>query len=114
MIEFLRENKWRKVSQLGDYERRGHGYNINRQEFYGKDEIIAVWLVDTPEKLAIEFNKRTMRTGVKVKFGEQKGIFKCYADNNDCFVVFNCYNDWRNYEDYTAQRCELSALKLGW
>jgi len=44
----------------------------------------------------------------------QKGIIKSLSNNMDIFVVYNCNNDWKNYQDYTGQNTPIENLKHGW
>lgn len=47
-------------------------------------------------------------------FDSEKGIIKEIIDNNFCFIVFNCGNDWDNYKEYTGEHCHLKSLRKGW
>jgi len=58
--------------------------------------------------------------GTKVHYtaphGEkQNGVIKSHSDDlTTVFVVFNCANDWENYQDYTGQSTKILALNPGW
>lgn len=61
------------------------------------------------------------RPGLKVTYignphkGPEKGIIKSIPqDQNYRFVVFNCAGNWENYQNYTAAKCHISELKMGW
>ena len=41
-----------------------------------------------------------------------EGIVKAITRENFCFVVFNCNNDWDNYQQYTAQNCKINDLRI--
>jgi hypothetical protein len=47
------------------------------------------------------------------KSKEQQGIVKT-IDERGIFVVFNCGGNWEHYQDYTAQKCNRSQLRLNW
>ena len=36
------------------------------------------------------------------------------SENDEYFVVFDCDDDWDNYQDYTAIRTKIVDLKPGW
>lgn len=45
----------------------------------------------------------------------ENGIVKSMSDNGShAFVVFNCDNDWDNFENYTGQSTNILKLKKGW
>lgn len=59
--------------------------------------------------------------GQKVRYlpkgvmGWENGIIKeIREEDNAVFVVYNCNDDWDNYQNYTAARTNLSDLKDGW
>lgn len=44
-----------------------------------------------------------------------KGIVKAIDHKNDtCFVVYNCNEDWENYEHYTGVNTRVDYIKVGW
>lgn len=43
----------------------------------------------------------------------ENGMVKS-IEGNDIRVVYNCNNDWENFEEYTGQLTELSFLRYGW
>ena len=57
------------------------------------------------------------KVGKKVTFTSahitEKGIISSISGNN-VFVVYNCNNDWENYQDYTGALTPASALTEGW
>jgi hypothetical protein len=58
--------------------------------------------------------EKPISVGDKVNFCDsENGIVK-YVDRLYSFVVFKCNNDWENYFNYTAARCNNSKLKKGW
>jgi hypothetical protein len=69
-----------------------------------------------------EINKK-FSVGDKVtykSFGKsEKGIVKSTytedaLDDEYCFVVYNCNNDWGDYRSYTSARTRKTDLTLGW
>jgi len=49
-----------------------------------------------------------------VKCEPEKGIVKFIPIGGAfVFVVFNCNDDWDNYQNYTAQRISVQHLKYG-
>lgn len=44
----------------------------------------------------------------------QNGIIKTVRDEDNFFVVYNCNEDWDNYEDYGSQLTNVKYLKNGW
>jgi hypothetical protein len=45
----------------------------------------------------------------------ENGIVKSIPINGAfVFVVFNCNDDWDNYQNYTAQCVSIQHLKYGW
>lgn len=46
----------------------------------------------------------------------ENGIIKSNNEGMDghCFVVFNCANDWDNYDQYTGANCKYDFLRKGW
>ena len=44
----------------------------------------------------------------------EKGIVKSSASKNKSFVVFNCADNWKNYEDYTASLVNNTDLLEEW
>lgn len=66
----------------------------------------------------LNFNT-TLHIGDKVTYvtshsKPEHGIVKSFALNGNPFVVYNCNNDWKNYENYTAANTDKSDLVLGW
>lgn len=53
------------------------------------------------------------REGLKLP---QLGILKtpCRHDDQEVFVVFNCANDWENYDRYTAVLTPVEHLYFTW
>lgn len=52
-------------------------------------------------------------------YGEDRwenGIVKEIPEHTDSSVrvVYNCNNDWDNYQNYTSAMTDLRDLKLGW
>lgn len=43
----------------------------------------------------------------------QNGIVKRIAEDG-AFVVYNCDNDWDNYQNYTAALTKFEDLQIGW
>lgn len=55
-----------------------------------------------------------MNVGDKVLYlNRDKGIIK-QIDQSKVWVVFNCGNDWDNYQNYTAALCNIRDLSSGW
>lgn len=45
----------------------------------------------------------------------ENGIIKSLTeDGKAAFVVYNCNDDWENYENYTGVRTDLNDLCPGW
>lgn len=45
----------------------------------------------------------------------QNGIVKYrQVSLSHVFVVYNCANDWENFENYTAARTDVSSIIEGW
>jgi hypothetical protein len=44
------------------------------------------------------------------------GVIKSIPDHTDkeVRVVFNCNQEWDNYQDYTSQLTRIDQLELGW
>ena len=66
----------------------------------------------------VSVEKVVFAIGDKVTYTDKfskttKGIVKA-LDSNKVFVVFNCGEDWDNYQEYTSEACKTSDLKLGW
>jgi len=61
----------------------------------------------------LNFGKGTKVT-YKNEFEEEKGIIKSLSGYTHAFVVYNCNNDWENYENYTAERTFIGDLEKGW
>lgn len=66
---------------------------------------------------------KALQPGTKVHYnivgrGIENGIVKRTDWEIDTtFVVFHCNNDWKNYQNYTAQSVKIQNfqwLKLGW
>ncbi len=59
-----------------------------------------------------------MKTGDKVTYTptNEIGIVKSLTTGPGMgvYVVFNCGDDWDNYQNYTAALCDPSNLKTGW
>lgn len=45
---------------------------------------------------------------------KEKGIVKSVSDDEHAFVVYNCGENWDDYENYTAARTKISDLEEGW
>lgn len=43
-------------------------------------------------------------------FKKERGIIKSLSDINNVFVVYNCGDNWENYENYTAARAPIKHL----
>ena len=61
-----------------------------------------------------------MKKGDKVKYTDNlgvvsNGIIKSLHDSTlIAFVVYNCNDDWTNYQNYTGISTPITRLKLGW
>lgn len=62
-----------------------------------------------------------MKVGDKVNYycgrgtKDQNGIIKTLSSFSDrVFVVYNCNNDWDNYQNYTAELTYKTDLMSGW
>jgi len=46
----------------------------------------------------------------------ENGIVKSFNDMDDTvvFVVYNCADDWDNFQDYTGASTKIADLKPGW
>jgi hypothetical protein len=61
-----------------------------------------------------------MKAGDKVHYTaphgkKENGIIKSINESGDgAFVVYNCNEDWDNYENYTGAHTRLSTLTEGW
>lgn len=61
-----------------------------------------------------------MKEGDKViytaPYGEKEnGIIKSFNDSKTfVWVVYDCNNDWDNYQNYTGQCTNILDLELGW
>ena len=44
----------------------------------------------------------------------ENGIVKSIAPNGGVFVVYNCNNEWHNFENYTAANTNPENLFMGW
>ncbi len=45
----------------------------------------------------------------------EHGIVKNICDDpRFAYVVYNCGNDWTNYQNYTPEKTVVSSLKVGW
>ena len=45
----------------------------------------------------------------------ENGVVKTQCDDGvHYFVVYNCNEDWDNYQNYTAARTHVSDLEGGW
>ena len=58
-----------------------------------------------------------MTYALKTEFKDRKdhGVIKSFSDDpRYAFVVFKCNDDWKNYQNYTAQRTPIKYLKPGW
>lgn len=60
----------------------------------------------------------TFNVGDKVTYStsykKEYGIVKRIADEDNSFVVYNCDNNWDDFENYTAARTSNKDLILGW
>jgi hypothetical protein len=45
---------------------------------------------------------------------EENGIVKRIKNLDGVYVVYNCFDDWANYQNYTAALTPIRDLKLGW
>lgn len=55
-----------------------------------------------------------MSIGDKVTWkGIENGMIK-KIDQSKVWVVFNCGDDWKNYQNYTAALCNIRDLTPGW
>jgi hypothetical protein len=54
------------------------------------------------------------RVTYKTPHKTEIGIVKSISDDENTFVVYNCGNDWKNYNDYTAARTSNKDLRHGW
>lgn len=61
-----------------------------------------------------------LEPGTKVRYcpkhgKEEKGIVKkMHPEGKSAWVVYNCSEDWDNYQNYTGALTNLGDLKLGW
>ena len=44
----------------------------------------------------------------------ENGIVKKIDNPQHLWVVYNCNNDWDNYQNYTAQKTSIVLLEAGW
>jgi len=63
--------------------------------------------------------KNKIKRGMKVTYVTphriETGIVKRICENEDsAFVVYNCGENWNEYQDYTAAKTKLENLKKGW
>lgn len=62
----------------------------------------------------------TFKEGDKVYYTaphgkKENGIIKSLTPNGEgAFVVYNCNNDWKNYQDYTGCSTNFRDLTPGW
>lgn len=50
----------------------------------------------------------------KTKFYKEHGIVKGMSGPEHVFVVYNCNEEWDNYENYTGERTRNKDLIEGW
>ena len=51
------------------------------------------------------FELKDIENGIVKSFGRNEGFI---------FVVYNCNNDWKNYQNYTAASTNVRDLCMGW
>lgn len=68
----------------------------------------------------MDFTDGKLKCGDKVHFTHDRNYFlngmikSIPKEGNSVFVVYNCAEDWDNYENYTAALTNIKNLKSGW
>lgn len=47
-------------------------------------------------------------------YKKEHGIIKSTSNEDYVFVVYNCNEEWDNYQNYTAAKTSIKDLKDGW
>lgn len=61
-----------------------------------------------------------IKAGMRVQYTSphgtiENGIVKSVNESGTAaFVVYNCGNDWDNYQNYTGQHTNINDLSIGW
>lgn len=58
--------------------------------------------------------KKGDKVTYKTPFKTERGIVKSLSSEGFVFVVYNCAEEWSDYENYTAARTAIKDLYPGW